>query len=224
MTTRAVTLLQLETQFPRIPGDIGCAETFAVPLERRIISGAHVGKIVSARPQDIEISAFEDALENSAELIATSCGFLSFWQGHLQALTPAAFVSSSLIDLPDLALDFSPEELAIVTFDASSLGNTHLPSGCSDFVQSIVGLPTEIHLRQVIERDSRILDPERASREIIAFLDTVLDRRKIKAILLECTNLPPYKHAMKDAFGVPVFDILTSIERRSEGSVNQNYL
>ncbi|MEI6204133.1 MAG: hypothetical protein WCP68_19470, partial [Enhydrobacter sp.] len=34
------------------------------------------------------------------------------------------------------------------------------------------------------------------------------DRPDVDAIVLECTNLPPYKKALEHALGVPVFDVL----------------
>jgi Asp/Glu/hydantoin racemase len=33
----------------------------------------------------------------------------------------------------------------------------------------------------------------------------------IGAIVLECTNMPPYAHALREALGVPVYDIYSMI-------------
>ena len=42
----------------------------------------------------------------------------------------------------------------------------------------------------------------------------------MRALLLECTNLPPYKQALKARFDLEIFDILTLIDRRKAGMVN----
>lgn len=224
VSAKSVSLLQLDTRFPRIPGDVGCRDTFAVPMYPQVIAGAHVENIVTADPKSIDIGPFAKAIENTSGLVATSCGFLSYWQKHLQDLSPGPFVSSALIDLPYLARDFMPEELAIITFDAASLGVDHLPPDCTSYARSIIGMEEDMHLRQVISKDQTMLDPGKAGRELVGLLSAKLDRTNIKAILLECTNLPPYKAEIKEQFGVPVFDILTAIERRAEGSVRPEFL
>jgi len=36
----------------------------------------------------------------------------------------------------------------------------------------------------------------------------------VRAIVLECTNLPPYADAVRDATGLPVHDITTLVRSR----------
>ncbi|MDC0136656.1 hypothetical protein OAI26_08460, partial [Sulfitobacter sp.] len=87
-----VTVLQLDTYFPRIAGDVGCEETYSRPPQIIRIGGASVGRIVTNRPQDIDIEPFVQALAHAdGDIIVTSCGFLSYWQAHLAALTDRPF-------------------------------------------------------------------------------------------------------------------------------------
>jgi Asp/Glu/hydantoin racemase len=48
---------------------------------------------------------------------------------------------------------------------------------------------------------------ESAAREL------VLGKGRVKAILLECSNLPPYAAAVQKAVGLPVFDFNTMIHQ-----------
>ena len=41
----------------------------------------------------------------------------------------------------------------------------------------------------------------------------------LAAVLLECTNMPPYRAALAAALGLPVFDILTVLEEHAPGLV-----
>jgi Asp/Glu/hydantoin racemase len=34
---------------------------------------------------------------------------------------------------------------------------------------------------------------------------------EVGAIVLECTNMPPYAHALREALGLPVFDIYSLV-------------
>lgn len=214
----SVTVLQLDTQFPRIAGDIGSPETFACPVEVVRISGAHVAKIVTAHPENIDLTLFEKAMETAkGDLIATSCGFLSPFQKHLSEKTSKSVVTSSLIALPLLSQLFQPNELSIVTFDETKLNNAHL-QGCSDYQSSVVGLANSSHLRRVIEDDRATLDRKQAETDVVDCVKSVI-QTMTKAILLECTNLPPYKAALMGATGLPVYDVLSVIENMFPGAI-----
>ena len=221
MTPR-VTVLQLDTDFPRIAGDVGAAETYAHTPEIIRVAGTCVGRIVTNRPQDIDIAPFEEALAKaSGDIIVTSCGFLSFWQGYLSKQTDRPFISSSLTALPALAKSYIPQNLRILTFDAARLGPAHLGNH-PEFAASIVGLPPGNHLRTVISDNLGALDTAQASAEITK----VLEKGQTAAhqhILLECTNLPPYRNAIKAATQLPVTDILTQIEATCPGAIAHQF-
>ncbi|KEJ89329.1 hypothetical protein Z948_2873 [Sulfitobacter donghicola DSW-25 = KCTC 12864 = JCM 14565] len=217
MTPR-VTVLQLDTDFPRIPGDVGAVETYSTPPQIIRIAGASVGKIVIDRPEDIDITPFADALAQAeGDVIATSCGFLAFWQDHLAALTDRPFVASSLIALDGLSDTLSPEELMILTFDESALGTAHL-RGHDDYSASILGLAPQMHLRQVISQNQGRLNPTLAGQEIVSLVATQITKAH-KHILLECTNLPPYRRALQQVTGLPVTDILSVIEETCPNAI-----
>jgi len=217
MTPR-VTVLQLDTDFPRIAGDVGCADSYARAPQIIRIKGADVRRIVTNRPQDIDIEPFEEALSRAdGDIITTSCGFLSYWQEHLAALTDRPFISSALTALETLSAQYSPDQLRILTFDAASLGALHLGKR-PQYATSILGLPTDTHLRQVISQNRRALDPDRAGPQIASLL-TATQTNIHQHILLECTNLPPYRAAITAATGLPISDILSVIEASCKGAV-----
>ena len=121
-----VTVLQLQTSFPRIPGDVASHETYLGELEVISIANATVRNIVSKTPDRIDIKPFEDALEKATgDIVVTSCGFLAYWQKHLALRTNKPFISSALVALKELSLRFSPSEILILTFDKESLGHAH---------------------------------------------------------------------------------------------------
>ncbi|WP_298857587.1 hypothetical protein [uncultured Sulfitobacter sp.] len=213
-----VTVLQLDTHFPRIAGDIGNAETYARPPQIIRIAGAFVQQIVTGNPQNIEMALFEEALSHAeGDIIVTSCGFLSYWQAHLAALTDRPFISSALTALDHLSATYTPEELRILTFDQASLGAAHLGK-YPEYLNSILGLLPAHHLRQVISQNLSALDPDKAGAEITALL-TETQTKAHRHILLECTNLPPYRAAITSATGLPVTDILTCIEAACAGAI-----
>jgi hypothetical protein len=215
-----VTVIQLDTNFPRVPGDVGCAETYCGDIEILRVPNATVGQIVSVDPASIHIAPFEEALSTArGDVIVTSCGFLSFWQTHLAARTDRPFISSALTALPELCDMYAPEDILTVAFDADILNEAHFGPHQTD----VIGLLADMHLRQVIANNLSQLDIALARQEIT---DYVRAKRMPhhKHILLECTNLPPYKDAIGTATNLPITDILTCIEAARPNTVRPEFM
>lgn len=219
----SVSVLQLDTQFPRIPGDVASELTYRCELEIIRIPSASVGSIVSNRPELIDIAPFESALQQAkGDIIVTSCGFLSYWQHHLSAQTTRPFISSALVAFDKLSHQYTPAEVLTITFDQSSLTEQHFGE-YAQYANEVVGLPNELHLKQVILEDRIALDEERARQEFNAFVTSKIQPQHTH-ILLECTNLPPYKKQLHEQTNLPITDILTCIETQQPGAIRPDYL
>jgi len=217
----ALTILQLDTHFPRVPGDVACAETYQEEIEIIRIPAASVGRIVTDRPSSIDIAPFAEAVRRAqGKIIATSCGFLAHWQDHLQTSCTRPVIASALLALSDLAS--RGHRPSVLTFDAEKLQAGH-PEVLSKYADQVIGLSPDMHLRQVIEGDATTFDQHRAETEITAL---VKDRvtSECQVLLLECTNLPPYKAALRHVFKGQIFDILTGIEAARPGTVRPRFL
>lgn len=221
----ALTVLQLDTHFPRIPGDVASPDTYLKPISVIPVKDASVAEIVTTRPEAVSIKGFEDAVADITTGIGvTSCGFLGYWQDHLNALCPQEFLTSSLISCNEWTAPYDAHETVIVTFDDEALRAPHYSTLLSGFDGRIIGLDPDMHLRDVITHDKDDLDQDRATQEIIDLLHPYLHAGKIKALILECTNLPPYKAALKERYNVAVFDILTLISSHNPNLVNPRFL
>ena len=228
-----LSLLQLDTRFPRIAGDVGSAETFRATLDRHVIADLSVRKVITAAPREDDIAGVETVLARvRGDVITTSCGFLGIWQNRLAAGAPAPFLASSLIGLPALMDQYGDADgnrtgtgdLAILTFDAGTLAAPAFLPMLNGFAGPIVGLPPSSHLKQVIADDLPELDSGRAESEIIDLVAGLMAQKPVRALLLECTNLPPYKVALKKRFDVEIFDILTQIHLMNPDIVDSAFL
>lgn len=207
-----LSLLQLDTGFPRIAGDVGSRETYRAKLDPHVIADLSVQRVITAAPRAGDIAGVEFALARArGDVITTSCGFLGIWQDRLAATAPAPFLASSLNGLPEIMERYAPEELAILTFDAETLRAPAFAPLLNGFTGPVIGLPSSSHLKQVIADDLPQLDQRRAEAEILDLVASLMTQRPVRALLLECTNLPPYKAALKKNFDVEIFDILTQI-------------
>lgn len=220
-----LTVLQLDTRFPRPPGDVASPESYQVPIVIERIAKATVDQIVTADPDQNSMIPFGEAAKRiTSGLGVTSCGFLGYWQDQLNQISSQPFIASALSDLNHWGQGYAADEIAIVTFDRDVLATPLYAQLLAGFSGAIIGLHPDMHLKKVISEDRPDLDQQRAETELLSYLDTVLDHSKIKALVFECTNLPPYKAAIKSAFNVEIYDILTSIHNRDPELVRPEFL
>jgi Asp/Glu/hydantoin racemase len=215
-------LLMLDTRFPRIAGDIGHPATFDFPLRRTIVRGASPERVVRGRdPALLQpfIEAGRALVADGAAAIATSCGFLALFQRELQAALPVPVWTSSLLLLPETALAlqswFTGRHAGVVTVDAASLTADHLRAVGADPATPIEGLTPGSSLQRSLLEDLPTLDAAAAEREVVAAALRLVRRDpRVGAIVLECTNMPPYAAAVRAATGLPVHDITTLLNSR----------
>ena len=65
---------------------------------------------------------------------------------------------------------------------------------------------------------------ERRPAVLVRLVDGLCAAGGVRALLLECTNLPPYKQALKARFDIEIFDILTLIDSMKADIVNPAHL
>ena len=84
-------ILTLDTAFPRVPGDVGCARTFDFPVRYATPKGADPSRVVHRRDDSLLpafVAAAHELIDAGAIAIATTCGFLVRWQREFVAALP----------------------------------------------------------------------------------------------------------------------------------------
>jgi Asp/Glu/hydantoin racemase len=214
----SVGILMLDTRFPRIPGDMGNAATFDFPVRYHRISGASPDRVVRQGQHELLSSFVEGArvLEREGvRAITTNCGFLAKFQAELAAAVSVPVFTSSLMLVP-LVHRMLPRGRAvgILTVDAKSLQEEHLRgAGISpDLPVVVAGLESEREFTRVLLGDEPELDVDAAREEhLVVARRLVAAHPELGAIVLECTNMPPYRAALQELTGLPVFDITTLV-------------
>lgn len=214
--TRPLGIIMLDTAFERPVGDVGNAGSWPFPVLYRTVSGALPRDVVDGREGGL-MAAFVDAgealISQGARALLTSCGFLVLRQSHLAARLSRPLATSSLLQLPLIAAMLpTGRKIGVITYDAASLTPAHfLEAGVADpsALPPVAGLPRDGAFHGMIEKGEPY-DRARLAAEVLEAVAGLLQREPtIGAILLECTNLPPFTGLIADRFGLPVFDVLT---------------
>jgi hypothetical protein len=78
----------------------------------------------------------------------------------------------------------------------------------------IVGLEDRPAFREAIFAGRGVLDYPAVQEEVLgAARELIRGENRVKALLLECSNLPPYAAAIQQETGLPVFDFNTMIHQ-----------
>jgi Asp/Glu/hydantoin racemase len=208
-------IIMLEARFPRVPGDIGNATTWPFPVRYRVVPQASPERVVRQRAEgllDAFVAAAHDLVKDGVRAITTSCGFLSLYQQEITAAVPVPVFTSSLMQIPLVARMLRPDQkVGVLTVDSRHLTSAHLRAvGVESESLVIVGLETEKELTRVLIDDHPVLDTQEAEAEMVHVARLLIsDHPEVGALVLECTNMPPYARAVQQATGLPVFDIVT---------------
>ena len=212
-------ILMLDTRFPRIVGDIGNAQSFDFPVIFRRMEGIGSADAVTAHPDRPRVLA---ALEANARALSaegaiglsTSCGFLALYQDDLSARSPVPVGTSALLHIKQLG----GKRVGVLTASARNLTPAHFAAVGAPAETPVVGLPEDSSFAKTFIGNGTTLDREQVEREVVTAARDLVGRHPgIDTIVFECTNLPPYKKAVQDAVGLPVFDVLDLLKGFYDG-------
>ena len=208
-------ILMLDTRFPRIVGDIGNAASFEFSVIFRRMEGIGSADAVTAHPDRPRVLAALEAharalADEGAAGLSTSCGFLALYQDDLAARSPVPVATSALLLIRQLA----GKRVGVITASARNLTPGHFSAVGAPTDTPFVGLPEDSSFARTFIGNGTTLDRGQVEREVVAAGRELLARHPgVDTIVLECTNLPPYKPALEKALGLPVFDVLDLLQR-----------
>jgi Asp/Glu/hydantoin racemase len=215
----SVGILMLDTQFPRIPGDMGNATTFPFPVRYHRVPGASPDLVVRKGSRELLPAFIEGArflAHEGVRAITTNCGFLAKFQRELAAAVSVPVFASSLLLVPMVHRMLPPgKAVGILTVDATSLTPDDFESVgvTSEIPVAVAGLETEQEFTRVLLGNQLVLDVEAARREHIRVAQRLCaEHPEIGALVLECTNMPPYRADLQAATGLPVFDMVHLVQ------------
>jgi len=204
-------ILSLDTAFPRLRGDVGCAETFPFPVRFATVPGATVDGVV--HQSDAGLLPFFVGAANALAAqgcigIATTCGFLARWQREVADAVSVPVLTSVLMQVPLIAATLpAGKRVAIVTYSSADLTPGVLnAAGITDDLP-IEGVDPAGCFARTIRDGATTLDRARMEADTVDAARRIVARhRDVGALVLECANMPPYRDAVCDAVRLPVFD------------------
>jgi hypothetical protein len=219
----AIGILLLETSVPFIPGDVANATTYAFPVRFQKVKRFSVRRALSKDPSVYEDlrEAARDLVQQRVRAVTGDCGFMGIHQ-----LGVPVFLSS-LLQIPFISFLIGEDaKVGVITADSKSLSTDLLAAvGVFDPTNLVIGgLEDSQQFYQFAIEETGSLDAEAVEKEVVTVArDMVAENPQTRAILLECSLLPPYGAAVQDAVNLPVFDYITMINFVFSAVVKQRF-
>ncbi|MDR3038371.1 MAG: aspartate/glutamate racemase family protein [Candidatus Adiutrix sp.] len=214
----AIGILLVECRTPFIPGDVGNASTYPFPVVYLTVPNVTLTRLIDEGDKSLagQVVAAAKKLEDlGVRAIASDCGYMIHFQAEVAAAVRVPAILSSLIQLPMLERSLGPNQrIGLICANRRRLTPDMLVlAGLSDPDRVIIrGMENSRPFRSPILDEEPQLDDELIERDITALAaEMTAAHPEIGLFLLECSNMPPYAHAIQKTTGRPVFDFTTLI-------------
>lgn len=221
-------ILVLDCYYPFLPGNVANASTFDFPVRYAVVEGATADRLLyQADPTLIDpfIAAARKLQDDGVKAITGACGFMALFQKEIAAAVDIPVFSSSLLQVPFIH-QITGKRVGIITADSGCLKPAHFAGVgvAADTPLAIGGMEhTEAFMQGIIANIGELDDDGIREGVLSVAQQLQADHDDLGAILLECSDLPPYAHNVQAATGLPVFDFITMINYVHETLARKPY-
>lgn len=209
-------IILLNVGYPIVPGNVANATTFNFPVRY-----AKLPRVDSPRLHTVDPTIIEDLVEAGLELerdgvraIICSCGYFGYWQKELVERLHVPVYASSLIQIPFIKAGLKKDQKIGVLCAVERTFGPKLLEACSVYESdAIIVKCMEFEPEfSAIPRDRPYMNNAVARKELVEGAKSLVkEHPEIGAILLECSDMPPYAAAIQNELNLPVYDFTTMI-------------
>ena len=226
-------ILQLPANIPMIPGDMGNATTFDFPVLYEELVGVDPFWILADKVHPIALEKMIEAAKKletqGVRCIIGNCGFFANYQPQVAEAISVPFFSGSLMQLPMLLSSLpADKKVGVLTASAKLLipSPALTNSGVSEEMKKrvvIYGNEDGVQMKRVTQ-ETGSFNPKALEQELVDLAKKMVkENPDIAIIVLECTEFPPYAHAIQEAVNLPIWDFTTMTEFMHMGSMRKPF-
>lgn len=205
-------LMQLET----LPGNSTNPKSYPFPVRLQEVRGACVETIITHPSEEVfrrMVTLCREMKEEGIKAVSTSCGFNALHQQRLAGETGMPIFTSAILQVPFVQQMIGKDNtVGVITASRGNLTEAHFRA-CGiteDMHVKVFGLEDCREWSKIFDKPDEAFDMEAVEKEIVGTAKkAVAENPDIKAIVLECTDLPPFGRKISEATGLPVFDFVT---------------
>jgi hypothetical protein len=212
----AIGIVAMTCWYPLFPGNVANASTYNFPVLYKILEGTGVEQVSRADETlgDKIIVGGKELEQQGVRAIVGACGYFGNYQERTAAALDVPVFLSSLLQIPIISRSLKPHQKVGVLCGSYSALTPYILNQCGvDDLSKIVAYGTEgLPTIQSIPQNTGHFNSGIVEQEVVSLAKKMMDENPdVGAILLECSDMPPYAWAIQNAAQVPVFDFITMI-------------
>lgn len=213
-------------RYPYMPGNVCNGWTYDFPVRLRPVPGLHTRELFAADDslRDRIVATALELQREGVRAISTGCGFFGNFQREVAQALDVPVALSALCQVPWVATLIKPhQKIGVLTASGPDITPKLLAGvGIGDPSRIVVrDLGSKPNFSNIVD-DGQEFDNGRVRAEMVQAARSLFDEPGVDygAIVLECSDMPPYAADVQAATGLPVFDFVTMI-RWLESAVAQ---
>ena len=230
-----VGILQLPANIPMLPGDVGNPTTFDFPVLYELIEEIDPFWVLADKPHPVVmkkvIAACKRLTMQGVTTIIGNCGFFANYQPEVAESLDVGvtYFNGSLMQLPMILTSVGAnKKVGVLTASKKLL----MPSpalkysGVSDEdMKRIVVYGNEDGKEMLkVTGETGRFNPKKLEKELVDLAKKMVkENPDVGAIVLECTEFPPYAHAIQDAVRLNIWDFVTMTKFMHAGAMQKPY-
>lgn len=215
--------------YPLIPGNVVNAYTYDFPVRMRAVENLTNTRLFNADPtivDDIIHAAKVMVEKEGVRAICSACGFFGNYHKQVAAALDVPVAMSSLVQIPLIQSLIKPgQKIGILTANAGAM-TEELFHNCGVTNTENLVVKDTLDTKEfacVVEMNGQF-DNAIAREEVVSkAIELVNENEDIGAILLECSDMPPYASYIQAAVNLPVFDFITLIRWLHNATTQRPY-
>jgi hypothetical protein len=223
-----VGIMLLNVWYPLLPGNVVNAYTYDFPVRMRVVPGSNQERMHSGDP-----TLLQDLVETARELVAEgcrticgACGYFGHFQRQVADAVDVPVFLSSLLQINWIKASLgSGRKVGLICADKPSLtpdiweSCSVDPAGCV-----IEEIPRGGEFEAILHSHKGSFDNSKVRQQVVATAEKIVrEHPEVGAILLECSDMPPYAADVQRAVNLPVFDFITMIRYAHSAVAQRSY-
>jgi len=212
-------VVRLDYNYPPSAGDIDCPGSYDYDIIFRCVPGltfemAQAGKMTYTVQKEFE-AAIKYLESKGVCGITGDCGFMMAFQPIARDIAKVPVFLSAMVQCPMISIAFDKyDKILILTANSATLKPQKdiLLSQCGfdvDDSRFVIYGAQDVPGFDAVAKGAKV-DVEAVTPGIVKMTrDILVKEPTIRAICLECSEMPPYADALRKEFDMPVFDAIT---------------
>lgn len=222
----AIGIIAVHLLYPKLPGNVANATTYPFPVLYKEVDFP-IERLFEGDPaiREVIIEAAKELERQGVRAIIGACGYFAHFQREVAQAVDIPVFLSSLCQLPMIKTGLSEKKsIAIFAASGDNIDDALLKKAGTDKERLVIENIGSLTSFAPIRWGKTTLDNGKLTKELCETAKALVDKRPdIGAILLECSDLPPYAKAIQSVTGLPVFDFNTMIGLVHHAVVQKSY-